>query len=419
MNQPAPNKRSRTILIVLLLLLLLLALLIARCQRRPAPPPPDTPAPEVVSEVATPTPAITTSTPEEILTPATIQLRARTVAGSTFSVSWTGPDNPGDYLAIARPDAPAGDAETYTETKHGRPLELTAPIETGDYEVRYIAVRSKTILGRTPLHVSAATATLDAPESAPLNTPISVTWSGPDNADDFLTIVAPGAADDAYGKYTPTAQGSPASLVGPDKPGPAEIRYVTGKGRKILARRPIEITQPPASIEAADEAIAGAPVSITWAATVASGDYLTIVPPDAAPGVYQNYNDASRGSPLTIAAPIDPGRYEIRYIGGRGKIILARRPLNVIAADLSLHAPAQAVAGEPVLIHWTGPNNRGDYLTIVVKSARDGLYAHYAETQGGSPSRVKAPKQTGTAEIRYMSGQGARVLARREIEIVP
>ncbi len=419
MSQSPPDKnRKRTILIVLLLLLLLLALLFARCKRRPAPPP-EVPAPDVAAEVASPIPAAAASTPDEILSPATIQLRAHTVAGTTFTAIWTGPDNPGDYLAIARADSPPTVWETYAETKHGRTLELTAPIEPGSYEVRYVALRSKKILGRTPLHVAVATATLNAPASATLNTPITVTWTGPNNENDYLAIVAPDAANDVHDNYVPTAKGSPTTLVTPGKPGLSEIRYVTGKGRKILARRPIEITAPAATIEAPAEVIAGTSVSIAWAAAVAAGDYLTIVPPDAAPGVYQNYNDASRGSPLTIAAPIVPGQYEIRFVAGRGKTILARRPLTVVAAIVTLDAPGQAAAGEPVIIHWTGPNNRGDYLTIVARDARDGHYAHYAETQRGSPARVKAPDQPGSAEIRYMSGQGAKVLARRAIEIVP
>ena len=422
MSASAPtshNKRTRTILVVLLLLLLaLLALLLPRCKKTPAPPPAPSPAPAASAPApATAQPAAIE--PSEILTPATIQLRAHTLAGSAFSVIWTGPDNPGDYLAIARIDAPTTAFETYAETRHGRTLELTAPVEPGSYEVRYIAVRSKKILGRTPLTVAPATATINAPASAHLNTPITVVWTGPDNENDFLTIVAPDARDDAYDKYTETAKGSPATLVTPAQPGRAEIRYVTGKGRKILGRRAIDITAPPITIEAPAEVIAGAPVSITWTGLATKGDYLTIVPPDAKAGVYQNYGDAAKGSTLTIAAPIEPGSYEIRYAAAQGKTILARRPIKVVAAEIELHAPAEAAAGAPVEIRWAGPNNKGDYLTIVAQGTRDGEYAHYADTHRGTPVTIKAPAKPGPAEIRYMSGQGAKVLARRPIKITP
>jgi Ca-activated chloride channel family protein len=420
----SPKNRKRTILLVLLLLLLaLIALLFTRCKKEPAAPlPPPSSAPSSSPTASDPAPAApTTATeePAEILTPATIQLHAHTMAGSAFSAVWTGPDNKGDYLAIAKPDAPATAYETYAETKHGRTLELTAPIEPGAYEVRYIANRSKTILGRTPLHVAPITATLNAPASAHLNTPITVVWTGPNNENDFLTIVPPDAPDDAYDKYTNTAKGSPATLVTPAKTGRAEIRYVTGQGRKILYRRAIDITAPETTITAPAEVIAGTPVVIDWTGLASQGDYLTIVPPDAKPGVYQNYTDASKGTSLTVTAPIEPGAYEIRYAAAQGKTILARRPIKVVAAKIELTAPAEAAAGSPVSVQWTGPNNKGDYLTIVVKGTRDGDYAQYSDTQRGTPATIKAPAKPGPAEIRYMSGQGAKVLARRAIDITP
>jgi Ca-activated chloride channel family protein len=418
----SPKNHKRTILLILLLLLLaLLALLFTRCKKQPAPTPqPPAPSASPAPTAATPTtPSPASDEPAEILTPATIQLRAHTMAGSAFSALWTGPDNKGDYLAIAKPDAPATAYETYAETKHGRTLELTAPIEPGAYEVRYLANRSKTILGRTPLHVTPITATLNAPASAHLNTPITVNWTGPNNENDFITIVSPDARDDAYDNYTLTAKGSPATLVTSAKPGRAEIRYVTGQGRKILYRRAIDITAPETTLAAPAEVIAGTPVAIAWTGLASQGDYVTIVPPDAKPGVYQNYSDAAKGSSLTVTAPIEPGTYEIRYAAASGKTILARRPIKIVAAEIELDAPATATAGQPVSIRWAGPNNKGDYLTIVAQGTRDGEYAHYSDTHRGTPATIKAPAKPGPAEIRYMSGQGAKVLARRPIEVNP
>ncbi|MGC4070968.1 MAG: hypothetical protein QM760_00295 [Nibricoccus sp.] len=418
------NNRKRTIIIVLLFLLLaLLLFLFGRCKRTPAPtpeppPPPAAPsAPSVATPPAPSTPTVSAPEPAEILTPATIQLPAKIVAGTPFTASWTGPDNKGDYLALARIDAPVTAYETYADTKHGPSLELTAPVESGDYEVRYVAIRSKKILGRAPILVTPATATLTAPAEATLNTPVTVTWTGPDNPGDFLTIVPPDARDDAYAHYTQTGKGSPATITAPAAAGPAEIRYVTGQGRKILARRLITITSPETTITAPAEVIAGTPVAITWTGLNTRGDYLTIVPPSAATGTYQNYTDASNGSPLTVTAPIEPGTYEIRYAAAQGKTILARRTIKVVAAEIELNAPAQAAAGSLVSIQWAGPNNKGDYLTIVVQGTRDGEYAQYADTHRGTPVNIKAPAKPGPAEIRYMSGQGAKVLARRPIEV--
>ena len=53
-------------------------------------------------------------------------------AGASFTASWTGPANKGDYLTITSKDALANAYASYRETREGPTLELTAPIEPGD-----------------------------------------------------------------------------------------------------------------------------------------------------------------------------------------------------------------------------------------------------------------------------------------------
>jgi Ca-activated chloride channel family protein len=104
---------------------------------------------------------------------------------------------------------------------------------------------------------------------------------------------------------------------------------------------------------------------------------------------------------------------------GQGAKVLGRIPVRVIAAEVELDAPATAAAGSKVEIKWRGPANAGDYITIVPQSLPDGQYADYANADHGSPVTVAAPKGATLGEIRYMSGQGAKVLKRRSIVITP
>ena len=136
-------------------------------------------------------------------------------------------------------------------------------------------------------------------------------------------------------------------------------------------------------------------------------------------GQYGASTYTAKGSPLTVTAPIDAGAVEVRYMAGQGNKVLARRPILIVAADITLAAPAEATAGSAVAITWTGPNNPGDYLTIVAKSAPDNQHGNYVYTNRGSPVSVTAPKETGEAEVRYISGQGAKVLARRPLKLAP
>lgn len=421
MSQSPKSRRNRVVAIVLAILILLLLLLV-RCPRsRPVAeaPGPVGAAPVAAATARSSAPVPGTPEPAEVLTPATLQAAAQVVAGAEFPVTWNGPDNNGDFLTIVRKDAPAHDSGAYALTRGGSPLALTAPIETGEWELRYVATRSRTVLGRLPLTVTPAGATIEAPAEVTLDTPVSVAWTGPANQGDYITIVAKDEADGKFGPYTLVNQGSPLKVTAPAKAGDAELRYMTGQGAKVLARRPLRIVAPDVSLSAPAQAVAGSAVAVIWTGPANQGDYITVVAAGARDGQYGNYTTVNKGSTLDVTVPMEPGDAELRYTTGRGAQVLARRAIRIVAAEVTLDAPASAAAGAPISIKWTGPSNQGDYLTIVTKGTPDGQYGAYTLTNRGSPLTVNAPKAAGEAEVRYMSGQGAKVLARRPISINP
>ncbi|HEX6886008.1 MAG TPA: hypothetical protein VF530_21720 [Planctomycetota bacterium] len=415
------DARRRNRILVLVVLLLLILLLLLRCGRAKDGMP--TPTPAAPARVEEPAASAQGAPPvaesAEVLTPATLSAPARVLAGAELQVAWTGPDNRGDFVTVVAGTAPPEAHGSYAETKAGSPLALTAPIEAGAYELRYVTARSRTILGRLPLEVVAPEVTLDAPPEVLLGTEVSVTWSGPDNRGDYVTLVASGTPDDRYGNYTNTEQGSPLKVRAPTVVGEAELRYVSGAGRKVLARRPIRVLAAEVTLDAPAEALAGTTLALSWTGPDNPGDYLTVVSPGTPDGQYGNYVNTAGGSPAKLLLPIPPGAHELRYVAGQGNRVLARRALRIVAAEVTLSAPAEAPIGADVEIAWTGPNNPGDYLTVVAAATPDGQYGAYTNTTAGSPLKVKAPAAAGPAEVRYMTGQGNQVLARRPLTIVP
>lgn len=414
--------RRRNILIALAILIIaILLLLLTRCPGpKPATPTrssstPATPSSTPAQPQATPEPA---AQPAEVLTPATLTTPAQVAAGATFALTWTGPDNPGDYITIALPEAAADASGNYQQTRQGRALNLTAPMEPGAYEVRYIAARSRTILGRAPLEVLPVTAAIEAPAEVVLGAPFAVSWTGPNNTGDYITIVPQDTPDAKYGNYTDAAKGSPQTLTAPPEACDAEVRYVSGQDKKVLARRLVKVLAPSITLSAPVDAIAGSTIEVTWAGPNNAGDYITVVSREIPDGQYGNYTVTSSGSPLKLLIPIMAGDAELRYMTGQGNRVLARRGIKVVAAAVTLSAPHECTPGAAATITWTGPNNPGDYITIVPKGTPDGEYRDYTNTSTGSPLTVKAPKDPGDAEIRYMTGQGGKVLARIPIRIV-
>jgi Ca-activated chloride channel family protein len=416
------ENRRRNIFIALVLFIIAIALLLVRCScekpSRGAPPTAATQS-RPIDAAASTTGVPAVPEPDEVLTPATLTAPQRVTAGAVFSVAWTGPDNRDDYVTIVRGEARDNNPGNYQLTKQGKPLELTAPIEPGAHELRYVTGRSHTILGRAPVEVVPAGATLDAPAEVVLGAPFSVAWTGPNNKGDYITIVAKDAPDAHYGSYTDADKPSPQTLTAPTLTGDAELRYVTGQGKKVLSRRTIRVVMPSVSVSAPSEAIAGTTVRVTWTGPNNAGDYITVVAIEIPDGQYQNYTVTSNGSPLDLLTPIMAGGAELRYMTGQGNKVLARRPIKIVAAKVNLSAPAEGAAGAAVNITWTGPSNPGDYITVVARSTPDGQYGDYTVTAVGSPLSVKLPKTAGDGEVRYMTGQGNKVLARIPIKVTP
>ena len=321
-----PSTRRNRVLATIIVILLLLLLLVRCQQKKPAAPASTT---ITVSAAPTSVPVPGGKEADEILTTATLQLPAQVNAGATFSVQWTGPNNPKDYITIVRRDAAASVYGNYRDTSAGNPVQLPAPIEAGEWEVRYVTIRSKTVLGRAPLLVTSNEVTLQAPAEVVAGTSVAVTWTGPNNPGDYLTLVPKSTPDGQYGNYTNTAKGSSLTIIAPIADGESELRYMTGQGAKVLHRLPVRVVAAKVELDAPASAAAGSKVVVAWTGPNNPGDYITIVPQSLPDGQYAGYTTTDRGSPLTVAAPQGATLAEIRYMSGQGARVLQRRRIVI------------------------------------------------------------------------------------------
>ena len=165
-------------------------------------------------------------------------------AGSTFKVVWTGPGYPGDFIGIDKPDAEEQEYGNYGYAKEqGKSVEMIAPDEPGEYQLRYHLRRSYKVLGSTPLRVEPVHASLTAPDTVEVNSKFKVGWEGPGNPRDFITLIAPDAEQETYGGLNGyTRRGNPVRMQAPKLPGEFELRYLTGQKKYTLATRLITVT---------------------------------------------------------------------------------------------------------------------------------------------------------------------------------
>ncbi|MFN4128615.1 MAG: vWA domain-containing protein [Paracoccaceae bacterium] len=349
---------------------------------------------------------------------ASVQSAAEIAAGSVFEVAWTGPDDAQDYITIVPSGAPEGDYGDYWRTNRGNPAQVTAPDALGAHELRYVHHETRRVLASQPVTLTPVSATLTAPDEAPAGSVITVDWEGPDNPQDYITIVEAGAPEGSYTDYWRTNRGSPAQVTAPDGLGNYELRYVVQQSGRTLASRPVTLTAVSAGLMAPDTLVPGGQVEIAWQGPDNPQDYITIVKAGEPEGSYTDYWRTNRGSPARLTAPTEPGDYELRYVVNQSGRTLASLPVVVGVGEISLNVLGDVVAGGVVMIEWSGPGRYEDFIQIVPQDAPDEATAS-RETRAtqGSPLQLFAPPSAGSYEIRYRASDSGEVLARIPLEV--
>jgi hypothetical protein len=172
---------------------------------------------------------------------AEVQAPASADMGSRFEVTWSGPAADGDYVTVARPKQAPGAYLSMTRVREGNPVKIWAPGEAGEFEVRYVLARGTKLLAKAPITINAVTASVEATDPVKVNGWIEVKWAGPGNEGDFVSIARADQAPGASLGRTRLKQGELARVRAPNTPGEYEVRYILGRGNKLLAKSSITI----------------------------------------------------------------------------------------------------------------------------------------------------------------------------------
>jgi len=295
-------------------------------------------------------------------------------------------------------------------------VSVEGPAASGGGAISVVAdVKSQSF--EISLEVQRLEATLSAPAQIAAGAEFEVTWEGPDHKSDYVTIVAKGSDEGTYNDYAYTKNGNPSEINAPDGLGTYEVRYVHGETRKTLGSADIEVVEITGSVSAPAQVAAGSEFEVNWTGPAYKSDYITIVEVGADEGSYKDYAYAKNENPAKIQAPDSLGEYEVRYVIGASKRTLATTTVEVTAISGTIDAPENVPAGSEFKVEWTGPSNKGDYLTIVPAGAEEGAYKDYAYTQHGSPSELTAPDDVGAYEVRYVIASSKRTLVSQPITL--
>ena len=181
--------------------------------------------------------------------------RSSAVAGSTLTVRWDGPNANGDYIDLVRAAILIHRAKSYAYTRSGNPASLQMPGDAGEYDLRYVleAASGRTVKAVVPVTLTAATATLEAPSSAPRGGTFNVTPKGPGYSSDYVDIVPKGHKETSGElAYAYVRKGDVLTLTAPQTAGEYEVRYVMdarggARSRLETAESAVVVSSTPAS----------------------------------------------------------------------------------------------------------------------------------------------------------------------------
>ena len=185
----------------------------------------------------------------------------------------------------------------------------------------------------SPQPVAEATAAVNGPASADIAAPLEISWTGPANKDDFISIALPAQPPGSFFNRAFVRNGNPAKVWAPSDPGEYEVRYMLGRGTKLLAKAPITVNAVTAKVEPPASVKAGMEFEVVWQGPGHAEDFISVARPGQPPGAVVSSTRVRPGGTLKLRAPREPGTYEVRYILGRGSRLLAKAVIAVTAPE--------------------------------------------------------------------------------------
>jgi Ca-activated chloride channel family protein len=349
----------------------------------------------------------------------TLTAPPQATAGSTIVVTWTGPGESGDYIAVSEKNATGYLQYSYVYPDSDT-VKLLLPPNAGAYDIKYMQEESQqancnSALGKITIQLFDALAQVMAPNTAVAGSTIPVDWEGPNNDGDYIGISAAGRS--GYLHYSYLYGNHPVQLLLPAEPGQYDIKYMMERHNdKVLATKSITLTAADASIVAPARAMASSTIEVQWTGPGNDGDYVAISGLGNDGYLHYAYLTAN---PTLLLTPPDAAEYEIRYIMGQhDDRVLARCTINLEAVSASIQAPESTVAAREISIEWSGPGNDSDYLAISHADHDECLVYAYFHNQ--HPVKIQLPNKPGSYDLKYILGQhNDKVLAKSRIQILP
>ena len=293
-------------------------------------------------------------------------------AGARVKVAWSGaPNNPGDFLTIVRPDAEKGAYTEYfmraTPTPNPPACRAAAarPIRAA---LRHGADQRGP--GAPSDLASATRATLEA-RRAPAGSRIKLSWAGPNNESDFITVVVPDAEKGAT-RTTSNTKSTDRSEAGLNcRRGRVPTNSLCRRRLQRDLRQAPHRRQRRAGLA---RCARDRPRRRAHPRQMDRSQQRRRLHHRRKAGCrtrrLHHYFGAKGSDPDDgrLVLPARPGDYEVRYVTGGEARVLARAPIKVQPFTITLDAPAECRRRQGVRVQVDRPPAPDNFVTMVKPS---------------------------------------------------
>ena len=342
--------------------------------------------------------------------------------GAEIDLSWIAPKSSEALINLQLADEkPNYNSRPYLYTKGKKEASMRMPSTAGDYVLRYFNQSDRKVITERPIKLIEKTITINVPDEATAGIEIELSWDAPKGLDAFINMQLSDEKPSYNAKhYKSTTKKQSTYMRMPSITGDYILRWYNRGDKKVVAERPITLTAAEINIIAPEEGTAGTELEVSWSASKGLDSFINIQLADEKPSYNaRNYISTTKRASAYLRLPSKTGDYMLRWYNRGQRKSIAERAVKLVAPEINIIAPDEAVAGSEMELNWQAPKNMDSFINLQKEGEKPNYHAKtYVTTNKRISSYMKIPEETGDYVLRWFNRRDKGMIAEQKIKII-